>query len=82
MGRQPEEFILIVGRNETMARQRMSEIRNELERNPLIRADFGDLVGSPLDKDRNRHTKRHRIETSRAGRPPPAARSSAMSDPH
>ena len=45
MGRQPEEFILIVGRNETMARQRMSEIRNVLERNPMIRADFGDLVG-------------------------------------
>ena len=50
MGRQPEEFILIVGRNETMARQRMSEIRNVLERNPLIRADFGDLVGSPWTK--------------------------------
>ena len=45
MGRQPEEFILIVGRNETMARQRMSEIRNVLERNPLIRAHFGDFVG-------------------------------------
>ena len=50
MGRQPEEFILIVGRNETMARQRMSEISNVLERNPLIRADFGDLVGDPWAK--------------------------------
>ena len=56
MGRQPEEFILIVGRNETMARQRISEIRNVLERNPLIRADFGDLVGDPWAK-RETNTK-------------------------
>ena len=41
---------MIVGRNETMARQRMSEISNVLERNPLIRADFGDLVGDPWAK--------------------------------
>ena len=45
MDRQPEEFILIVGRNEPMACQRITEIRQVLERNPLIRQDFGDLVG-------------------------------------
>ena len=50
MGRQPEEFILIVGRNETMAKQRMNEIRQVLEFNPLIREDFGNLVGAPWAK--------------------------------
>ena len=50
MDRQPEEFILIVGRNERMARQRIAEIRQVLERNPLIRRDFGDLVGEPWSK--------------------------------
>ena len=45
MDRQPEAFILIVGRNEPMACQRITEIRRVLERNPLIRQDFGDLVG-------------------------------------
>ena len=45
MGVQPEEFILIVGRNEPRACQRITEIRQVLERNPLIRQDFGDLVG-------------------------------------
>ena len=50
MGVQPEEFILIVGRNERMARQRITEIRYVLEHNPLIRCDFGDLVGSPWGK--------------------------------
>ena len=45
MDRQPEEFILIVSRNEPMACQRITEIRQVLERNPLIRQDFGDLVG-------------------------------------
>ena len=50
MHRQPEEFILIVGRNERMARQRITEIRGVLEHNPLIRHDFGDLVGSPWTK--------------------------------
>ena len=45
MGRQPEEFILIVGRDADKARQRMTEIRYVLEHNPLIRRDFGDLVG-------------------------------------
>ena len=50
MGRQPEEFILIVGRNETMAKQRMNEIRQVLEFNPLIREDFGNLAGDPWAK--------------------------------
>ena len=50
MDRQPEEFILIVGRNERMARQRITEIRYVLEHNPLINHDFGDLVGSPWTK--------------------------------
>ena len=50
MERPPEEFILIVGRNERMARQRMSEIRQVLQQNPLIRQDFGDLVGDPWSK--------------------------------
>ena len=50
MDRPPEEFILIVGRNERMARQRITEIRQVLERNPLIRQDFGDLVGDPWTK--------------------------------
>ena len=50
MDRQPEEFILIVGRNERMARQRITEIRYVLEHNPLIRRDFGDLVGAPWTK--------------------------------
>ncbi len=50
MDRQPEEFILIVGRNERMARQRITEIRGVLEHNHLIRRDFGDLVGSPWTK--------------------------------
>ena len=50
MDRQPEEFILIVGRNERMARQRITEIRYVLEHNPLINRDFGDLVGSPCTK--------------------------------
>ena len=50
MDRPPEEFILIVGRNERMARQRITEIRQVLERNPLIRQDFGDLVGDPWSK--------------------------------
>ncbi len=50
MDRQPEEFILIVGRNERMARQRITEIRQVIEQNPLIRRDFGDLVGSPWTK--------------------------------
>ena len=50
MGRQPEEFILIVGRNEIMAKQRMNEIRQVLEFNPLIREDFGNLVGDPWAK--------------------------------
>ena len=50
MDRQPEEFILIVGRNERMARQRITEIRGVLEHNPFIRADFGDLVGTPWTK--------------------------------
>ena len=50
MGRQPEEFILIVGRNETMAKQRMNEIRQVLEFTPLIREDFGNLVGDPWAK--------------------------------
>ena len=50
MGRQPEEFILIVGRNEPMARQRIAEIRYVLEHNPFINFDFGDLVGSPWTK--------------------------------
>ena len=50
MHRQPEEFILIVGRNQHMARQRITEIRQVLERNPLIRQDFGDLVGDPWSK--------------------------------
>ncbi len=51
MGRQPEEFILIVGRDADKARQRISEIREVLEYNPLIRRDFGDLVGSPWTKN-------------------------------
>ncbi|MDE0506201.1 MAG: hypothetical protein OXI86_19165 [Candidatus Poribacteria bacterium] len=50
MDRKPEEFILIVGRNATMARQRITEIREVLETNLLIRRDFGDLVGSPWTK--------------------------------
>ena len=50
MERQPEEFILIVGRNERMARQRITEIRQVIEQNPHIRRDFGDLVGSPWTK--------------------------------
>ncbi len=50
MDRQPEQFILIVGRNERMARQRITEIRYVLEHNPLIRRDFGDLVGTPWTK--------------------------------
>ena len=50
MGAQPEEFILIVGRNERMARQRITEIRYVLETNSLIKRDFGDLVGSPWTK--------------------------------
>ena len=50
MHRQPEEFILIVGRNERMARQRITEIRYVLEHNPLINHDFGELVGSPWTK--------------------------------
>ena len=50
MDRQPEEFILIVGRNERMARQRITEIRGVLEHNPLINHDFGELVGSPWTK--------------------------------
>ncbi len=50
MDRQPEEFILVVGRNERMAHQRITEIRGVLEHNPLIRRDFGDLVGSPWTK--------------------------------
>ena len=50
MGVQPEEFILIVGRNERMARQRITEIRDVLEHNPRIRRDFGDLVGAPWTK--------------------------------
>ena len=50
MDRQPEEFILIVGRNERMARQRITEIRYVLEHNPRIRRDFGDLVGAPWTK--------------------------------
>ena len=50
MDRQPEEFILIVGRNERMARQRITEIRHVIEHNPHIRRDFGDLVGSPWTK--------------------------------
>ena len=50
MGKPPEEFILLVGRNERMARQRITEIRQVLERNPLIRQDFGDLVGAPWSK--------------------------------
>ena len=50
MGVPPEEFILIVGRNERMARQRITEIRQVIEQNPLIRRDFGDLVGSPWTK--------------------------------
>ncbi len=50
MDRPPEEFILIVGRNERMARQRITEIRQVLERNPFIRQDFGDLVGDPWSK--------------------------------
>ena len=50
MDRQPEEFILIVGRDAGKARQRITEIRQVLERNPLIRLDFGDLVGTPWTK--------------------------------
>lgn len=50
IGKQPEEFILIVGRNETMARQRMNEIRQVFEFNLLIREDFGSLVGDPWAK--------------------------------
>ena len=66
MGRQPEEFILIVGRNETMARQRMSEIRNVLERNPMIRADFGDLVGDVWGEERDGHQERHSVASAGA----------------
>ena len=50
MDRQPEEFILIVGRNERMAIQRLIEIRRVIEQNPLIRRDFGDLVGPSWTK--------------------------------
>ena len=50
LGVPPEEFILIVGRNERMARQRLAEIRFVLERNRLIREDFGDLVGAEWTK--------------------------------
>ena len=50
MDRQPEQFILIVGRNERMARQRITEIRHVLETNTLIREDFGNLVGAPWAK--------------------------------
>ena len=50
MHRQPEEFILILGRNERMARQRLTEIRHVLEHNPFINRDFGNLVGSPWTK--------------------------------
>ena len=50
MDRQPEEFILIVGRNERMAIQRLIEIRRVIEQNPLIRRDFGDLVGASWTK--------------------------------
>ena len=50
MGRQPEEFILIVGRDADKARQRISEIRQVIEQNPRIRRDFGDLVGTPWTK--------------------------------
>ena len=66
MGRQPEEFILIVGRDAGKARQRISEIRQVIEQNPRIRRDFGDLVGTPLDKNRSRHPQRHRAKTARA----------------
>ena len=50
MNRQPEEFILIVGRNERMAIQRLIEIRRVIEQNPLIQRDFGDLVGTSWTK--------------------------------
>ena len=60
MDSQPEEFILIVSRNEPMACQRITEIRQVLERNPLIRQDFGDLVGDVWAKKRDRHQERNR----------------------
>ena len=50
MDRQPEEFILIVGRDVDKARQRITEIRQVLETNTLIREDFGNLVGEPWAK--------------------------------
>ena len=49
-GRQPEEFILIVGRNETCSAPTHNRNPRRARTNPLIRRDFGDLVGSPWTK--------------------------------
>lgn len=46
MGRLPEEFILLVGRNEKFARLRMTEIRGIFERNRSIRRAFGNMVNT------------------------------------
>lgn len=50
LGVPPEEFILIVGRNESKARARLAEIRFVLEHNWLIRQDYGDFVGDTWTK--------------------------------
>ena len=65
MNRQPEEFILIVGRNETMARQRMTEIRQVLERNPVIRSAIPGRNVKPIPATASpsvRSAEVHRLE--------------------
>ena len=64
MDRQPEEFILIVSRNEPMACQRITEIRQVLEeQSPHPTQDFGDLVGDVPVGEKPRPTPSNGIAT-------------------
>ena len=45
--RQPETFICITGRDETMGISRLDDIKHIIETNDLIRRDFGELKGDP-----------------------------------
>lgn len=60
-----KSFVVLISDTTTQAEGNLEAIREELEGNPLLLADFGDLVGDPL-KDGRTWTKQRIVTTKGA----------------
>lgn len=69
----PEEYILMIGRNTLMSKRHLSAVKHILETNPLIRRDFGNLVGDTWAKTEAETSNGVRLEPSGRGGSPRGA---------